>query len=446
MITLLHRAFTNKTPLHLSEIKISAAKKDAIVIVVGVGITYLSALIFDFSEMFYAWSEKYEHLQFDEIPFALFSFAILSAWFSNRRLNESYQQFELRKEMEKALVKSQQLYKKLFDESLTGNCVMDADGNIEMYNANFLSICGNDYAVQNAQRLFDMPWGEISGRLIKEREVNISKIKINRRDKLVCYVAARLILISDASDLQNDSTKIHIYLADITEQCLAESDLENTLKENRQLAIHAMKVQENERKFIASEIHDETGQFLSAIRMDAATIRSATKSQAYEIAKRIESNAEHIQKSVKALIRHLRPPALDTNGLTGAIEQLVTEWGKTNPSIYYELSNNLNEEIIPEETNIVAYRLIQEALTNIHRHAEAKWVRVKLHVEAQDKGNCLSIEVRDDGKGIDFSIHHTGIGLIGMRERVESINGTFRILSRLSAGSFIHARLPLANF
>lgn len=446
MNTLLSNASSNKSEILLNTINMSTAKKDVIVIIAGVAITYLSSLIFDISELFYAWASNYEQFQLDEIPFALFSFALLSAWFSNRRLNESYQQSELRKEMEKALVKSQQLYKKLFDESLTGNCVMDFQGNIAMYNENFLTICGSNYASHNAQRMFDIPWDEITNRLQNEYEVNIPKIKINRKDRLVCYVAARLILISDASNEQNELSKIHVYLADITEQCLAESDLELTLNENRQLAIHAMKVQENERKFIASEIHDETGQFLSAIRMDAVAIRSASKAQSYEIAKRIESNAEHIQKSVKALIKHLRPPALDTNGLIGAIEQLVAEWSKTNPTIYYELSNELNDEKISEETNIVAYRLVQEALTNIHRHAEAKWVKIKLIVESQRDGGVLSIEVRDDGKGIDFSAAHTGIGLIGMRERIESIHGTFKILSGVGAGSFIHAKLPLTNF
>lgn len=443
MFTSLANIYTHKVIQLVHALKLSSSKRDALIVLLGVGTVYLCALTFNLSETLHEWSSEYEDWQLDEIPFALFAFAVLSAWFSQRRLLESYKQFELRKEMGKALIKSQLLYKKIFDESLTGNCVMDTHGNIEMFNSNFVTICGDKYPAMNAKYLFDFSWQEMLSELEHIQELNFTKLKINRSDKLICFVVARLIYIASESETSKSNAKIHVYFADITEQCLAESDLEKTLNENRQLALHAMKAQENERKYIAREIHDETGQFLSAIRMDALAIKNLPKAQVAAIANRIEANAKHIQKSVRALIKHLRPPILDTNGLIGAIEHMVSDWKEMNPNAYYELVINLNSEDVSEEINTIAYRIVQEALTNIHRHAQAKWVKIKLFIDADRAERFLCIEIRDDGIGFDPSTLQSGIGLVGMRERVDSVQGEFKILSAKGAGSFISANLPI---
>jgi signal transduction histidine kinase len=420
--------------------KMSRASQDALIVITGVALAYACALYFDLSERINAWLATYETAQLDEVPLTLLVFAILSFWFSQRRWREIDAEIQRRKQTEARLSSSQQLYKTLFDGDLTGNVVLDLEGNIGMHNRAFERICRPLNHNRNSRELFSFDWLPFIVQLQQQQEINFNKLQIRRPDGLPCYVSARFIYMPAAD---NQSAQVHGYLVDMTEQCLVEQDLERTLKENRVLARHAMQVQEQERKYIASEIHDETGQYLTAIRMDALTLQKSTPEQAHVIAVRIASNTQHVQQSIRSLIKHLRPPALDSLGLVGAIERLVSDWKKLNPRVDCHLMLDTGEHDLNEDINIVAFRVTQEALTNIARHAQASEVWINLQViQRQDK--CwLQIEVRDNGKGMDTSQATEGVGLVGMRERIESLHGTFKLMSGLQAGTLITGILPL---
>lgn len=421
--------------------KLSRPSQDTLIVIAGVVLTFICSSQFDLAEQVNAWLLTYEYAQLDEIPLTLFVFVLLSAWFSQRRMQEIHAEMQLRKQTEQQLRKSQALYKTLFDGDLTGNVVLDTDGRIGMHNRAFDRICRPLHTNQDASQLFSFHWPEFVAQLQQHQEINFNKLQIRRPDGLPCYVGARFIYVP--SEEKGGKAQIHGYLVDMTEQCLVELDLERTLKENRVLARHAMQVQEQERKYIASEIHDETGQYLTAIRMDALALQKSTPDQVNVIAVRIASNTQHVQQSIRALIKHLRPPALDSLGLTGAVERLVNDWKKLHPAVECHLHLETSDQPLNEDINIVAFRVVQEALTNISRHAQASEIWIDIQVLKRQDMPMLKIEIRDNGKGMDTAQSTEGVGLVGMRERIESLQGTFKLMSGLQAGTLITGLIPL---
>lgn len=420
--------------------KLSRASQDTLIVITGVVMTFVCSSEFDLAERVNAWLLTYEYAQLDEVPLTLFVFVLLSVWFSQRRMREIHAEIQRRKRTEAQLSSSQQLYKTLFDGDLTGNVVLDIDGNIGMHNRAFDRICRPLEDDHHACALFSFDWPTFVSQLQYHLELNFNKLQIRRPDGLPCYVGARFVYVPAA---ERKPAQIHGYLVDMTEQCLVELDLERTLKENRVLARHAMQMQEQERKYIASEIHDETGQYLTAIRMDALTLQKSDPDQAHVIAVRIASNTQHVQQSIRALIKHLRPPALDSLGLIGAVERLVNDWKKLNPQVDCHLALDTSEQPLNEDTNIVAFRVVQEALTNIARHAHASEVWIDIHILKRVDKSLLQIEIRDNGQGMDTSQATEGVGLVGMRERIESLQGSFKLMSGVQAGTLITGLLPL---
>lgn len=420
--------------------RLSRPSRDTLIVITGVVLTFALSSAFDLAEHVNAWLLTYEYAQLDEVPLTLFVFVLLSVWFSQRRWREIHAEIKRRQLTEAQLSSSQQLYKTLFDGDLTGNVVLDVDGNIGMHNRAFDRICRPLSQASNARHLFSFDWPTFVLQLAHHHEINFNKLQVHRPDGLPCYVGARFVHVQ-ASDQQ--PAQIHGYLVDMTEQCLVELDLERTLKENRVLARHAMQMQEQERKYIASEIHDETGQYLTAIRMDALTLQKSDPDQTHVIAVRIASNTQHVQQSIRALIKHLRPPALDSLGLLGAVERLVNDWKKLNPQVECHLELDTGEQALNEDINIVAFRVVQEALTNISRHAHASEVWIDIQVLKRQDKSMLQIEIRDNGKGMDTSQSTEGVGLVGMRERIESLQGSFKLMSGLQAGTLITGLIPL---
>lgn len=422
----------------------STKNKDFMVVLFIVCSTYVLSLVFDLAEVLNHFLSTFEYIQLDEMPLTFFVLALMSAWFSKRRMKELLIETNLRIETERHLKSSRHLYKTLFDGDLTGNCVLSLDGDVLMSNSAFNRICNLSPHQHNAKALFAFHWQGVTEKLMQEVELNYPKLSIQRHDNAPCYVIARFVYISPDQKFDHErdmNAHVHVYLMDITEQCLAEQELEEMLNQNRKLARHMISIQEQERKFIAQEIHDETGQYLTAIRMDALTLQKTNAEKMPEIATRITSNIGHVQKTIHALIKQLRPIALNTQGLSEAIKQLLQDWRSHNMTTYSELDLSLNECQFPEEINIVVYRIIQEALTNISKHANATNVRVSALVSFLTQQATLHLEIHDNGKGINFA-RPSGLGLIGMRERVESLNGQFVIESEKGKGTNISATIP----
>lgn len=225
----------------------------------------------------------------------------------------------------------------------------------------------------------------------------------------------------------------------------AELSLARLLNENRALAAHARQVQEQERRRMARDIHDDMGQYLTAIRLDARSLSKLENPIVASRAERIGQHAEHVQKAIGDLLHRLRPVALDEYGLIDAVRHLVQEWKKQYPGISCRCILDDKCSNLPDNINLTAYRIVQEALTNISRHAEATTVSVTINFRSENK-TALEVKVEDNGKGLSSPYpDRRGFGLAAMRERVTAVGGSFDLQSTADTGVRISVILPLSD-
>ena len=202
---------------------------------------------------------------------------------------------------------------------------------------------------------------------------------------------------------------------------------------------------EHERGRWARELHDETLQGLGALQVILSSALQRPGGDAVEKAahQAVNQIADEIEK-LQSLIAELRPAALDDLGLAPALESLVEQvrgiHGLTvhaTIDLNYEAGGPETARLTPEIES-TAYRLVQEALTNVAKHSLAETATVVL----KESGDEVSIEIRDDGHGFDPAASTGGFGLVGMRERVDLVGGEVSIESTLDAGTIVRANLP----
>jgi two-component system, NarL family, sensor histidine kinase UhpB len=228
---------------------------------------------------------------------------------------------------------------------------------------------------------------------------------------------------------------------------LAEARLAGVLSENRKLAQEYLRVQELERKHMARELHDELGQYLNAIKLDAVAISvsgGADSQFSVTTSLSIIRSIDHVHGAVSDMIRRLRPVGLDELGLAAAIENCVDHWRQRLPGTKFSLTMRGDLLSLHESLTLTVYRLVQEGLTNIYKHAAARQVDILLERRTSDRTGAdqLILTVTDDGRGMDPLAHTTGFGLSGMRERVEMAGGTFLLESAPGRGMSFGATLP----
>jgi signal transduction histidine kinase len=206
-----------------------------------------------------------------------------------------------------------------------------------------------------------------------------------------------------------------------------------------ELARHLQTVREDERAHLARELHDELGALLTAAKLDVARIRRMSRTTAPEIDDRLMHMSQLLDQGIalkRRIIEDLRPSALSNLGLIPALEILTQEFAQRSG---LQLSLELVDTPTDDAGRLALYRLVQEALTNVMRHAKAKQVRVSLN----EADGWLQLHIRDDGQGFNPEAvgagHH---GLLGMRYRIESLGGTLQLLSAPGRGTLVLARLP----
>lgn len=237
---------------------------------------------------------------------------------------------------------------------------------------------------------------------------------------------------------------------EIVERKRAEEESRALLRENRSLIRKSMAVQESERRHLARELHDELGQCITAIQADVAIIRervAGCDSRLMTSARAIQDVSARIYEVVHVMMHRLRPPMLDNLGLVETLRGEVDAWQSRQPDIACSLTIGRGLDQLGEQLNMTLYRIVQECLTNIARHAAASRVAVELHrVPAQPPAaarEAVRLVVRDDGRGFDPGQRGSGLGLIGMRERVEGQDGICRVASAPGAGTTVTVVLPL---
>ncbi|OFW27435.1 MAG: hypothetical protein A3H27_13940 [Acidobacteria bacterium RIFCSPLOWO2_02_FULL_59_13] len=236
----------------------------------------------------------------------------------------------------------------------------------------------------------------------------------------------------------------NILQAEIVERKWAEESLRESEYRYRELARRAERIREQERTRISREIHDELGQSLTAVKMDLAQL-SALISKDVDSAIRqtrlISNQLDSSMDMVRRIASDLRPRNLDYLGLAAAIEWHVKEFeARTGIQSNLKLRENLH---LNTEQATVLFRILQETLTNVARHAEASSVSVQL-----DEGpEGVILEITDDGKGIEDSRVRDlkSIGILGMQERAAGIGGTLEILGIPGKGTSVRVRIPGRN-
>ena len=218
------------------------------------------------------------------------------------------------------------------------------------------------------------------------------------------------------------------------ERCRAE-------EANRMLMRRLLTLQEDERRSLARELHDELGQCCVAIRAEASFLARHVKagSEAAASARALGETADRVQRIVRSMLRRLRPSALDDLGLGACVQDLADTWAQRH-AIACAFASEGSIDGLDETANITAYRIVQECLTNIAKHSGARKAAIRIRRESDA---LLAIAVEDDGKGVQPARRNGGLGLLGMAERAAALGGTLRMDSGALGGLRVEALLPL---
>ena len=239
----------------------------------------------------------------------------------------------------------------------------------------------------------------------------------------------------------------HQAARELDRRLAAERELAGALAENRLLSQKYLAAQEEERRSLARELHDELGQCLNAIKLDATTIRNHAAAPSPEVAERAQAIIDvssRVYDVTRGLMERLRPVGLDELGLADALRHLVSEWQRRNPGTGCALELRGQLEELGEDINISLYRVVQECLTNVTRHARASAVEVRVEGPAP-AAEELRVCIRDDGVGMPAGGgRRTGLGLVGLRERVEALGGRLTVGERAPHGVEVLVRIPAA--
>jgi two-component system sensor histidine kinase UhpB len=225
-----------------------------------------------------------------------------------------------------------------------------------------------------------------------------------------------------------------------------EVRLAEALAEKQRLAQQYIDMQEYERKALARDLHDELGQYINAVKLDALAIREAIPAAdeaARTTAAGMIENIDRVYAVVGALMRQLRPAGFDELGVAAALEHCIGEW-RRRLTASIELSIECDLASLDAIRGLTLFRLVQEAMTNVARHAKATRVEVRVAAgRGADGHDCVEVRIADDGCGADLGAPHLGLGLVGMRERAAAFNGTLSLTSKPGAGFAVSATLPL---
>lgn len=217
--------------------------------------------------------------------------------------------------------------------------------------------------------------------------------------------------------------------------------LDNTETQNRALTQHSLEIQEEERQRLSQELHDEFGQSLTAIKVMAATA-AHEKVDTEKTTASIVEICDHLMTVVRSMMTQLHPLILTELGLQATLEDLLHHWEARNEPTEFILECDGQVDQLDRTIVIQVFRVIQESLTNIIRHAAASQVIISLKIKHDPDILCLSIS--DDGQGCDLEQLNSGFGLRGMKERIKLLDGNFKIYSEANKGMTISAQIPLS--
>ena len=257
--------------------------------------------------------------------------------------------------------------------------------------------------------------------------------------------AAQAVRSGDLTARATISSRADVEMTDLAETLNATLDeLARDHAQLRSLSSQVVRAQEEERRRIARELHDDTAQLLFAQLLRVTALKSSTNDELRRVGAELEVSTVEALEGVRRLALELRPPALDDLGLADALADLAQRFrSQTGITIDYQVRGSRAR--LSADVELVLYRVAQEALTNVAKHARARRVSMDL-----DRGaNDVSLSVRDEGRGFDPDRQEArastgiGLGLFGMQERVNLVGGSIRIWSEAGGGTEVFAFLAI---
>ncbi|MEX3693315.1 AAA family ATPase [Paraburkholderia sp. BR14263] len=341
------------------------------------------------------------------------------------------------------LAKREARIRRLVDANIIGIIVWNADGDILEANDAFLQIVGYERE--------DL----VSGR-VRWRDLTPPEWRESTERALVQMAQTGRVQAAEKEYIRKDGTRVPVvvgraafdasgedgvaFVVDLSERKEAERRLCESYETLRELTSRRETAREEERKHIAREMHDELGQHLTALRLRASLLRmhlGKDNPQLVDQSEAMITLVDETMQVVRGVIASLRPAALDA-GIVAALEWLTAGFNRSNRTV---CRLNVHDEniVVSEQRAIVLFRIAQEALTNVARHAEATQAIITLK---QMHGACV-LEIRDDGLGFDpLPTRKRSFGLAGMEERVQMLGGHIEIASSPGRGTVIKVTLP----
>ena len=339
-------------------------------------------------------------------------------------------------------------YHELFDFAPDGYFVTNAEGSIEEANRAAAALLGvrQGFVLGKPLVLFVAP--ELRAEFLRElaqarasSEVRILETSLQPRDGAPIFVAIRVTSVGSGNGAR---PTLRWLIRDVTESRHSQLRLAAAHRALQTLSGHLERVREEERTRIAREIHDEFGQALTGLKFDVAALAAEAKERpaAREKAREMLDRLDRTLEAVRRLSTELRPGVLDDLGLVAAAEWQAADF-QSRTGIACSFESNVEVAGVDRHVATAAFRILQEALTNAARHADAHAVRIRLDRDSRN----LILEIADDGRGVterDLS-DDSSLGLLGMRERGRIVGGALTIERQPSGGTLVRLRVPVES-
>jgi PAS domain S-box-containing protein len=327
-------------------------------------------------------------------------------------------------------------YSALVERMQQGAAMLDSGGCIVYCNLSLAELLG-------------MPRETVIGRLLQDflpSEDQPSYQRLLHEDQIESSEGEMRLKLADGSlipanfsfsQLSRDKSATGVLVTDLTSQ-----------KQQIEFASHLQSMQDEERKRLARELHDSIGQTLAALGMNIAIVQAQSHNLDSIGARAVSENAvlvEQVSREIRTISHLLHPPLLDIAGLVSALHWYVDGFSeRSNIKVELEIPSDFGR--LPDEVEIAIFRIVQECLTNIHRHSGSTTATIRLH----QAGDGLTVQVQDRGKGIPLEKQHDliesgrgGVGFAGMRERLRRLGGTLELRSD-GSGTTVSAIIKMA--
>jgi PAS domain S-box-containing protein len=323
-------------------------------------------------------------------------------------------------------------YSTLVRRMQQGAAMLDASGQIVYCNPSLAALLGVSVESLIGTRLQDRVHSEDAApfqQLLKTVQADSSEGEVRLRKVDDQVLAARVSL----TNLSRDGSVTGVLVTDLT-----------TERENAELASRIQRLQDEERRSIARELHDSVGQLLAAVTMNLASARSEAAKFNSPLTAMLDDSSvmvAQVSREIRTISHLLHPPLLDVAGLCSAIRWYVDGFADRS-RIKVDLDLASDPGRLSTDAEIAIFRVVQECLTNVYRHSGSDSCAIKL----ERRQDVLRLEVRDSGRGMPKSgngTRHSGFGLRGMEERLRQLGGTLKIDSS-DSGTTIVAALPIS--